>query len=85
MGWGSQPERLQGGRTTPLFYPIRCFSQKRDRRAADMDGDTVMMSVEAGKYYNLGTTGGGALTLIPNWRAIFRVFFNSRSKGSLAK
>jgi|WetSurMetagenome_2_1015567.scaffolds.fasta_scaffold00105_33 hypothetical protein len=26
--------------------------------SADLDGDTVMMSVEAGKYYNLGEIGG---------------------------
>jgi hypothetical protein len=34
------------------------ISAKKEIVAADMDGDTVMMSVEAGKYYNLGTTGG---------------------------
>jgi hypothetical protein len=34
------------------------ISGKKEIVAADMDGDTVMMSVEAGKYYNLGTTGG---------------------------
>jgi hypothetical protein len=34
------------------------ISAKKEIVAADMDGDTVMMSIEAGKYYNLGTTGG---------------------------
>jgi hypothetical protein len=34
------------------------ISAKKEIVAADMDGDTVMMSVAAGKYYNLGTTGG---------------------------
>jgi hypothetical protein len=34
------------------------ISAKKEIVAADMDGDTVMMSVEAGKYYNLGTIGG---------------------------
>lgn len=26
--------------------------------ASDMDGETVMMHIETGKYYNLGKTGG---------------------------
>ncbi|MFB5267893.1 lasso peptide biosynthesis PqqD family chaperone [Paenibacillus enshidis] len=26
--------------------------------ASDMDGDKVMMSIESGKYYNLGKVGG---------------------------
>jgi hypothetical protein len=34
------------------------ISAKKEIVAADMDGDTVMMSVEAGKYYNLGKIGG---------------------------
>jgi hypothetical protein len=34
------------------------IAAKKEIVAADMDGDTVMMSVAAGKYYNLGTTGG---------------------------
>jgi hypothetical protein len=34
------------------------ISAKKEIVAADMDGDTVMMSVEAGKYYNLGKMGG---------------------------
>jgi hypothetical protein len=34
------------------------ISAKKEIVAADMDGDTVMMSVAAGKYYNLGTIGG---------------------------
>jgi hypothetical protein len=33
-------------------------SAKKEIVAADMDGDTVMMSIEAGKYYNLGKMGG---------------------------
>jgi hypothetical protein len=34
------------------------ISAKKEIVAADMDGDTVMMSIEAGKYYNLGKMGG---------------------------
>jgi hypothetical protein len=31
---------------------------------ADMDGETVMMSVETGKYYNLGKTGSVIWSLL---------------------
>jgi hypothetical protein len=34
------------------------ISAKKEIVAANMDGDTVMMSIEAGKYYNLGKMGG---------------------------
>jgi hypothetical protein len=34
------------------------ITAKKEIVAAAMDGDTVMMSVEAGKYYNLGKMGG---------------------------
>jgi hypothetical protein len=34
------------------------ISAKKEIVAADMDGDTVMMSIAAGKYYNLGKMGG---------------------------
>lgn len=31
---------------------------KKNIVAADMDGETVMMGIETGKYYNLGKMGG---------------------------
>ena len=34
------------------------ISRREDIIAADMDGETVMMSVETGQYYNLGKIGG---------------------------
>jgi hypothetical protein len=34
------------------------ITAKKEIVAADMDGDTVMMSIAAGKYYNLGKMGG---------------------------
>jgi Tfp pilus assembly protein PilP len=34
--------------------------------ASDMDGETVMMNVDTGKYYNLGRTGGRIWNLIEN-------------------
>ncbi|MNN26473.1 hypothetical protein D3C81_1399780 [compost metagenome] len=32
--------------------------QSNGNLASDMDGDTVMLSIESGKYYNLGKVGG---------------------------
>ncbi|MFM9276968.1 lasso peptide biosynthesis PqqD family chaperone [Paenibacillus jiagnxiensis] len=32
--------------------------QRSGNLASDMDGDKVMMSIESGKYYNLGKVGG---------------------------
>lgn len=32
--------------------------RKKEIVAADMDGEMVLMSIENGKYYNLGKTGG---------------------------
>ena len=32
--------------------------------ASDMDGETVMMHIENGKYYNLGKTGGAIWSLL---------------------
>ena len=34
--------------------------------ASDMDGETVMMNVDTGKYYNLGKTGGTIWSLVEN-------------------
>ncbi|MDR3598918.1 MAG: lasso peptide biosynthesis PqqD family chaperone [Desulfosporosinus sp.] len=34
------------------------ISAKKDIVTADMDGEVVMLSIESGKYYNLGNTGG---------------------------
>jgi hypothetical protein len=55
-GWGrSKTERKIPMNEITLQSVI---SAKKEIVAADMDGDTVMMSVEAGKYYNLGKMGG---------------------------
>lgn len=32
--------------------------------ASDMDGETVMMNIETGKYYNLGKTGGAIWNIV---------------------
>jgi hypothetical protein len=37
---------------------LQSVISRKDFIATDMDGDIVMMSVEKGKYYNLGKTGG---------------------------
>lgn len=34
------------------------FIRKAEIMTADMNGDTVMMDIETGKYYNLGSVGG---------------------------
>jgi hypothetical protein len=34
------------------------IQQKQETIVSDMDGDTVMMSIQNGKYYNLGSIGG---------------------------
>ena len=34
------------------------YCRKEGLITADMDGETVMMDIETGKYYNLGRTGG---------------------------
>ena len=34
------------------------YCRKEGLITADMDGETVMMDIETGKYYNLGKTGG---------------------------
>lgn len=34
-----------------------CFVRNADLIAADMDGDTVMMSIERGEYYGIGGVG----------------------------
>ncbi|MGP7818711.1 lasso peptide biosynthesis PqqD family chaperone [Niallia sp. 01092] len=35
-----------------------CVSQSQGNIVSDMDGETVMMSISNGKYYNLGKIGG---------------------------
>ncbi|WP_186673046.1 lasso peptide biosynthesis PqqD family chaperone [Sporosarcina sp. BP05] len=34
------------------------FSQQQGNIVSDMDGEKVMLSVQSGKYYNLGQLGG---------------------------
>lgn len=34
------------------------YIQQKGYVVSDMNGDKVMMSIETGKYYNLGQTGG---------------------------
>ncbi|TMW70531.1 lasso peptide biosynthesis PqqD family chaperone [Alteribacter natronophilus] len=45
-------------------------TQKPGNIASDMDGDKVMLSVENGKYYNLGETGGAIWELIEKPAAV---------------
>lgn len=34
------------------------YSQKQGNIVSDMDGEKVMLSIQSGKYYNLGELGG---------------------------
>ena len=40
------------------------ISQKEGNIVSDMDGERVMLSIENGKYYNLGDLGGEIWDLI---------------------
>ncbi|MGN0277187.1 MAG: lasso peptide biosynthesis PqqD family chaperone [Hominisplanchenecus sp.] len=40
------------------------LKRKAGIMTADMDGSTVMMDIETGKYYNLGETGGAVWELL---------------------
>jgi hypothetical protein len=40
------------------------YYRKEGLITADMDGETVMMDIETGKYYNLGKTGGSIWVII---------------------
>ncbi|MBE6945549.1 MAG: lasso peptide biosynthesis PqqD family chaperone [Ruminococcaceae bacterium] len=42
------------------------LQRKVEIMTADMKGDTVMMDVETGKYYNLGDVGGRIWDLMEN-------------------
>lgn len=41
-----------------LIGPDQVIEQNKQYIASDMNGETVMMNVESGKYYNLGMVGG---------------------------
>lgn len=41
-----------------LIGPDQVVVQNKQYIASDMNGETVMMNVESGKYYNLGVVGG---------------------------
>ena len=40
------------------------YSQKQGNIVSDMDGEKVMLSIQSGKYYNLGALGGEIWELI---------------------
>lgn len=58
------------GRQSMFFERSGTMNMKLKRRAgimtADMKGETVMMDVVSGKYYNLGTVGGRIWELLKN-------------------
>lgn len=42
------------------------YQRKENIVTADMGGETVMMDIATGKYYNLGEVGGSIWTLLEN-------------------
>lgn len=48
------------------FSTIDSVSQKSGNIVSDMDGEKVMLSINNGKYYNLGDIGGEIWELIEN-------------------
>lgn len=50
--------------TSLPFTRDQSFFQTEGNLVSDMDGDKVMMSVQTGKYYNMGTTGGRIWELV---------------------
>ena len=49
------------------------FYRKEGLITADMDGETVMMDIETGKYYNLGRTGGDIWKSLENHHTVDRI------------
>jgi 5'(3')-deoxyribonucleotidase len=49
------------------------FYRKEGLITADMDGETVMMDIETGKYYNLGRTGGDIWKNLENHHTVDRI------------
>ena len=49
------------------------FYRKEGLITADMDGETVMMDIETGKYYNLGRTGVDIWKNLENHHTVDRI------------
>ncbi|CAH1206593.1 lasso peptide biosynthesis PqqD family chaperone [Paenibacillus sp. JJ-223] len=46
------------------------ITRKEGNLVSDMGGEKVMMSIQSGKYYNLGTTGGRIWELLSEERTV---------------
>ncbi|MDQ0170846.1 lasso peptide biosynthesis PqqD family chaperone [Paenibacillus tundrae] len=55
--------------TQPIQEQDR-FVQKEGHLVSDMGGEKVMMSIQSGRYYNLGSTGGHIWELIAEERTL---------------
>ena len=51
---------------TVAITPDQRFLRNPDLVSADMDGDTVMMSIELGEYYGIGGVGSRIWELLEN-------------------
>jgi hypothetical protein len=47
--------------------------QKKGNLVSDMDGSKVMLSIEQGKYYNLGSIGGDIWDLIESRTKVYSI------------
>lgn len=59
--------------------------RKNEILASDMDGETVMMHTETGKYYNLGTTGGAIWNMLAEPLQVERLINNLIEKFNVTK
>ncbi|MBT2686192.1 lasso peptide biosynthesis PqqD family chaperone [Bacillus sp. ISL-37] len=46
------------------------IKQQSGNIISNMDGNTVMMNIEKGKYYNLGEIGGEIWNLVEKWVSV---------------
>ncbi|GAK38792.1 lasso peptide biosynthesis PqqD family chaperone [Paenibacillus urinalis] len=49
------------------------YIQQEGHVVSDMNGDKVMMSIQSGKYYNLGRTGGRIWELLADGNTISEI------------
>ncbi len=61
------------------------FSQQQGNIVSDMDGEKVMLSVQSGKYYNLGASGGEIWELMKEPISIEQLVTTLHSRYDIAK
>ncbi|MCM3783257.1 lasso peptide biosynthesis PqqD family chaperone [Neobacillus mesonae] len=59
--------------TIKAIHQDGCYVQEEGYVVSDMNGDKVMMSIQSGKYYNLGRTGGRIWELLSNGNTLMGI------------